>query len=81
MSILDCVVSNVTIASALALLAALVGRVTTRPLITHTLWVLVLVKLVTPPLVHIPVSHRFSTMLEAELSGGQPGMRHPSRCR
>ena len=47
MSIIDYLVSNVAIATVLALFAALVGRVTVRPQITHTLWVLVLVKLVT----------------------------------
>ncbi|MHB0954738.1 MAG: M56 family metallopeptidase [Pirellulaceae bacterium] len=57
MSIMECVVSNVAIASMLALVAALVGRITTKPQVTHTLWVLVLVKLVTPPVVHIPVSY------------------------
>lgn len=69
MSIIECVVSNVAIATALALLAALVGRVTTKPQITHTLWVLVLVKLVTPPVVHIPVSYPVSTTVALESSG------------
>lgn len=54
---LECLVSNVVIASFLALVAAVVGKITTRPQITHTLWVLVLVKLVTPPVVQIPVGY------------------------
>ena len=66
MSIMECVVSNVAIATALALVAALVGRVTTKPQVTHTLWLLVLVKLVTPPLVHIPVSFPFSEAVALE---------------
>ncbi|MHB8973776.1 MAG: M56 family metallopeptidase [Pirellulaceae bacterium] len=60
MPIMECVVSNVAIATALALVAALVGRVTAKPQVTHALWLLVLVKLVTPPIVHIPVSYPVS---------------------
>src|SRR5262249_31705060 len=43
-------VSNAVAATVLALLAAIVGRVVRRPALTHALWLLVLVKLVTPPL-------------------------------
>ena len=68
MSIMECVVSNVAIATVLALVAALVGRVTAKPQVTHALWVLVLVKLVTPPLVHIPVSYPFSKAIALESS-------------
>ncbi|MHB8892669.1 MAG: M56 family metallopeptidase [Candidatus Limnocylindrales bacterium] len=63
---MECVVSNVAIATALALVAALVGRVTTKPQVTHTLWVLVLVKLVTPPVVHIPVNDPVSESVTLE---------------
>jgi beta-lactamase regulating signal transducer with metallopeptidase domain len=63
---MECVVSNVAIATALALVAALVGRVTAKPQVTHTLWLLVLVKLVTPPFVHIPVSFPFSEAVALE---------------
>lgn len=48
-------VSNTAIAALLAIGAALAGNFTTRPQIRHTLWILVLVKLVTPPLVQIPI--------------------------
>src|SRR5205809_3545127 len=41
-------------ATALALCAAVVGRFCKRPALTHALWLLVLLKLVTPPL--LPVS-------------------------
>ncbi len=57
MATLECLVSNVVIAAFLALVAAIVGKFTTRPQITHTLWILVLVKLITPPVVQIPVSY------------------------
>src|SRR5438270_2402974 len=42
-------------AAALALLAAVVGRVWKKPALRHGLWLLVLLKLVTPPLVTLPV--------------------------
>ena len=73
MSFIDCVVSNVAIATLFALLASFAGRVTEKPQIKHTLWVLVLVKLVTPPLVHLPVSFIVSAPLAVESGGGQTG--------
>jgi beta-lactamase regulating signal transducer with metallopeptidase domain len=47
--------SNSLVAGALAGLAALVGLVCRRPALMHALWLLVLLKLVTPPLVMISV--------------------------
>jgi beta-lactamase regulating signal transducer with metallopeptidase domain len=47
------VVSNLLVAGLLAVVAWLVGRSGRRPVLAHALWVLVLVKLVTPPLVRI----------------------------
>ena len=61
---LECMVSNVVIAAFLALVAAIVGKFTTQPQITHTLWLLVLVKLVTPPVVQIPVSYPMLTVVD-----------------
>ena len=52
---LSCVVSNVLLASLLALAAWFMQRWLRRPAIAHILWVLVLVKLVTPPLVRVPL--------------------------
>lgn len=72
MSIPDCLVSNVTIAAALAVVAVLIGRLTRSPQIRHTLWLLVLVKLVTPPIVELPIasgmSGWFSTRAATELA-------------
>jgi len=42
--------SNAVAASVLALVALLVGRLVRRPALAHALWLLVLVKLITPPL-------------------------------
>ncbi len=47
--------SNALFAPALALLATGVGATVRRPQLAHLLWLLVLLKLVTPPLVTIPV--------------------------
>ena len=47
--------SNALFALALALLATAVGVTVKRPQLTHLLWLLVFVKLVTPPLLTIPV--------------------------
>ena len=66
MSIIDCLVSNAVVAAILALVAAFVGHATTKPQIRHALWVLVLAKLVTPPVVQIPVSYASSESVVLE---------------
>jgi len=102
MWISDYLVSNVAMATALALVAALVGRIATKPQvysrrlgsskwivnwrgpfsrwsnshrtfqrggsITHALWVLVLVKLVTPPVVHLPARYAGTPRLGSRFS-------------
>ncbi|OWK36118.1 M56 family metallopeptidase [Fimbriiglobus ruber] len=52
---LEAVLGNVVAATALAGVAYAVGRWAGRPALTHTLWLLVLVKLVTPALITVPV--------------------------
>jgi len=47
--------SNALVAGVLALLAAGIGCVSRRPALVHSLWLLVLVKLITPPLLPLPV--------------------------
>ena len=47
--------SNTCFALVLAIVAMLVGARAERPHLAHLLWLLVLAKLVTPPLVSIPV--------------------------
>lgn len=47
--------SNVAMAALLAIVAASVNRCWRRPALTHALWLLVLVKLITPPLIFVPV--------------------------
>ena len=55
MTWLSCIASNVLLASLLAVAAWCLQRWLRRPAIAHILWVLVLVKLMTPPLVSVPL--------------------------
>jgi beta-lactamase regulating signal transducer with metallopeptidase domain len=48
-------VTNALVATALAVVAALVAKLARRPALSHALWLLVLLKLITPPLVVVPV--------------------------
>lgn len=54
-AIFEAVLGNLAVASALAVLALAAGRWANRPALAHALWLLVLVKLLTPPVVTIPV--------------------------
>jgi len=49
------IVSNILLASLLAAAALIVQRRLHEPAVAHFLWVLVLVKLVTPPLIEVPL--------------------------
>jgi WD40 repeat protein/beta-lactamase regulating signal transducer with metallopeptidase domain len=54
-AILEAVLGNLVVATALVAAAFAVGRWTNRPAIGHVLWLLVLVKLLTPPVFTVPV--------------------------
>jgi hypothetical protein len=49
-------VSNAIVATVLALAAAAVSCVCRRPALVHGLWLLVLVKLITPPILPVEIS-------------------------
>jgi WD40 repeat protein/beta-lactamase regulating signal transducer with metallopeptidase domain len=51
----DALVNNVLVAAATAVAAFVCGRWANRPALAHVLWLLVLVKLATPPLFALPV--------------------------
>ena len=53
--LLQIAVSNVCIALVLAILAVIVESTAKRPALAHLLWLLVFVKLLTPPMVTIPI--------------------------
>ena len=52
----EIVASNALVVAVLAVVASLLGRVWKNPVGLHLLWVLVLLKLVTPPLLVLPLS-------------------------
>ncbi len=52
-TVIEVGLANAVVALVLALLALLAGRLSRRPALAHMLWVLVLVKLVTPPLFRV----------------------------
>ncbi len=54
--------ANAAVAALLAAVALIAGRWNRRPALAHALWLLVLIKLVTPPLFRLPV----------------PGLHHPA---
>jgi beta-lactamase regulating signal transducer with metallopeptidase domain len=54
-TLLEIGLSNAVVATFLAVIAALVSRVCHRPAVAHVLWLLVLIKLVTPPVMTIPL--------------------------
>jgi bla regulator protein blaR1 len=53
-SLIHILLSNALVATVMAAIAAALGRICRRPALTHCLWLVVMLKLVTPPLV--PVS-------------------------
>jgi beta-lactamase regulating signal transducer with metallopeptidase domain len=54
-SLLEIGLSNAVAATVLALVAVAVGLACRRPALGHALWLLVLLKLLTPPLVRVPI--------------------------
>ena len=47
--------SNALAVVVLAIVASLAGKIARRPAVTHALWLLVLVKLLTPPIIELPL--------------------------
>lgn len=62
-TVLQVALSNAAAATVLSLAAAVAARLLRRPPLTRALWLLVLLKLLTPPLwtIHVPVPHAAST--------------------
>ena len=48
--------SNAVTATLLALVAAVAARLLRRPAVAHGLWILVLIKLITPPFISVPIA-------------------------
>jgi beta-lactamase regulating signal transducer with metallopeptidase domain len=62
-SFIEPLLINAATATLLALAAALVGRFVKRPAVMHVLWLLVLLKLLTPPLFEVAALPRLDTLL------------------
>ncbi len=69
-SLLSHALSNAVLATVLAVLAAVVARICRRPAVRQALWLLVLLKLITPPL--LPLSVAWPRSEENELPAEQP---------
>lgn len=52
--------SNALVAGVLGVLNFVLGRVLRRPALIHCLWIVVLAKLITPPLIPINLAHNTS---------------------
>ena len=53
--LLEIGLTNAVMATAIGVLAGVVGGVCRRPALSHSLWLLVLLKLITPPLLLLPI--------------------------
>src|SRR5438552_18672136 len=69
--LLECALANVVLAVPLAVLAA-VGSLSRRPAVAHALWLLVLVRLLAPPLWKVPLPEWRSEKPAAPLTEPQP---------
>jgi len=67
-SILHFLLSNALVAAILAFVLVLVGSVWRHPRLLHMLWLLVLVKLVTPPVVTVPIRWSWDTARQTQPS-------------
>jgi bla regulator protein blaR1 len=72
--LLDALLANALVALFLALLAALVSLKVRRPALVHAMWLIVLLKLVTPPLfsIHWPLAEK--PVMETAASGDEADM-------
>src|SRR5216683_7856185 len=73
------VLSNAVVATVLALLASAVALFSRRPALVHSLWLLVLIKLITPPICRVevfqlPKAPRAEAALKANDFASQPAM-------
>lgn len=65
-TLLQLALTNTLLAASLAVVAAGVGALSRRPALAHGLWLLVLLKLVTPPFVQVPLLPTAPPTLSAE---------------
>ena len=71
-SLVHAMLSNALAATVLAIFVAALGRVCRRPALIHGLWLVVMLKLVTPPLVPVSLPMGLE-LLPSGWSGGEAG--------
>ncbi|MHB1424107.1 MAG: M56 family metallopeptidase [Gemmataceae bacterium] len=71
-ALLSLAVSNAVVAALLAALASVVACFCRRPTVSHALWLLVLLKLITPPLVSLSVTWPRTEEVETPLAESPP---------
>lgn len=77
-SLLQFGLMNAVLVTVLAVAAASIGRVFRRPALNHALWLIVLAKLITPPVIHwpvnlpIPVASIKAVPVDAAIGSGDP---------
>jgi bla regulator protein BlaR1 len=72
MSFVEMALSNALVAAVLAVLALIVGLVSRRPALVHALWLLVLLKLLTPPMIRLSVPWPVPTVSTAQVAADEP---------
>lgn len=73
--VLETACANLVVAACLSLIAGLVGWWGQRPALTHSLWLLVLVKLITPPIFAYPLPQPVASV-EHHRAIEDPGVPH-----
>src|SRR5262245_33972147 len=66
--LVEMVLSDAAVATVLAVLAAVVSQLSRRPALTHSLWLLVLLKLVTPPLMPVQLPWSLDSVTESPVA-------------
>ncbi len=77
-SLVHTMLSNALVAAGLAILPLCVRRVVHSPALVHTLWLLVLLKLISPPVVSLPLAITAATREVPQL-GGAISLDTPTR--
>ncbi len=70
-------VSNLVVASLIALLALLADRLVRRPALTHGLWLLFFIKLLTPPVLPVHIAWTMPTLTSTQDTPARTGEANP----
>jgi bla regulator protein BlaR1 len=75
-SLMHTLFSNALAATVLAVVATCLARTCRRPALTHSLWLLVMVKLITPPFVPIGLPDARPPTAQSGSDGASPSRNH-----